>query len=56
MVDDIKQLHVVYLGANPDPRQWNEAMLKSFNYHLEMYANGRPLNDIRGDFARTAGV
>lgn len=56
MVDDIRQLHEVFLGANPDPRQWSRDMLKSFNYHLHLYAKGRPLDEIRGDFARTAGV
>lgn len=56
MVEDIRQLHEVYLGANPDPRKWNKDMLTSFDYHLEWYANGRPLNAIRGDFARTARI
>lgn len=56
MVDDIRQLHEVYLGANPDSRNWSKAMRESFNYHLAMYAGGRDLNAIRGDFARTAGM
>lgn len=56
MVDDIRQLHEVFLGADPDPRKWNKSMLQSFNYHLHLYAKGRPLDDIRGDFARTVGV
>lgn len=68
MVEDIERLHVIYLKANPDPRQWSIDMLKSFNYHLWRYASGsglaaaaapgspQALEQIRQDFQKTAGL
>lgn len=56
MVEDIERLHVIYLHAHPDPREWGRSMLESFNYHLWRYGTGTSLETIRQDFQRTAGL
>lgn len=54
VVNDIRELHEVYLGAGPDPAKWSKDMRRSFDYHLERYAKGRSLDAVRGEFAATA--
>ena len=57
MVKDIERLHVIYLKADPNPRNWGPDLLKSFNYHLWRYASGTAsLETIRQDFQKTAGL
>jgi hypothetical protein len=54
MVDDIIGLHRVYLGAAADPAKWEPAMVASFDHHYAHALAGRPMGDIRKDFATTA--
>lgn len=54
MLADIREFHEIYLGASTDPVAWPKAMRQSFDWHLAAYLAGRPLAEIRKDFASTA--
>lgn len=54
MLADIREFHEIYLGASTDPVAWPKAMRVSFDWHLAAYLAGRPLAEIRKDFATTA--
>ena len=56
MVDDIIGLHSAYFGVLPGTKAWTTDVIASMNWHLAHYLAGRSLDDIRGDFAATAGL
>lgn len=54
MANDIYMMHVVYLGAEPNPSSWSKALIESFNYHFWRALNGTSMEMIRQDFQKTA--
>lgn len=56
MVDDIIGLHTAYFGVTPGTTKWDRKVVQSVDWHLAHYIAGRPLGEIRKDFAKTVGL